>query len=264
MSALPPPPAQQPDALAPGTIAPDVHTAGVPGSGATPHCAPAHSPPPRRSPLAALLPFATGHAAGEAASVLIEDVSTTARFGCKGPGAGRWLAEAGLQLPARPNSWCRQADGMLLCRLGVGEYLAEGDSTAITALRARPRAAGCYPVLREDAALRLRGPLLPELLLQTCSLNFAALDLADAPVVLTSLAGVGVTVLPGEHGGVPDYRLWCDPSFGEYLATALMDIAAELANAATAPPPGVSPARAMSPTALASLPPDAARPPARP
>jgi sarcosine oxidase subunit gamma len=85
-----------------------------------------------------------------------------------------------------------------------------------------------YPVLHQDAALVLCGEAVNDLLLQTCNVNFGALDLAARPVVLTSMAGVAVTVMPGARAGKPYYRVWADGTYGLYLWETLAGIAAEL------------------------------------
>ncbi|MBD2459523.1 hypothetical protein H6G89_00565 [Oscillatoria sp. FACHB-1407] len=85
-----------------------------------------------------------------------------------------------------------------------------------------------YPVLRQDLAIALYGTSVQELLLQTCSFNFRALSLSDHPVVLTSMVGVSVTVIPGDRDGIPLYRIWCDGTFGAYFWETLVAIAQEL------------------------------------
>ena len=42
------------------------------------------------------------------------------------------------------------------------------------------------------------------------------------------MAGVGVTVLPGERMGRPYLRLWADRTYGHYFWETLAGIAAEL------------------------------------
>ncbi len=85
-----------------------------------------------------------------------------------------------------------------------------------------------YPVLRQDLAIALCGSNLNELLLQTCNINFRNLDLAARPVVLTTMIGVAVTIVPSEQDGEPFYRIWCDGTFGTYLWRTLVAIAEEL------------------------------------
>jgi len=83
-------------------------------------------------------------------------------------------------------------------------------------------------VPRQDVELLLCGARIGELLLQTCSFDFASLDFAERPVVLTSMAGVGVTVLPVAIGAGPAYRIWCDITYGAWLWRTLTAIAREL------------------------------------
>jgi len=157
-------------------------------------------------------------------AIAFENVSRTPRAGVKGPGAGAWLAGLGLPVPQAPNSWLPLSGG-LIARLGLTEFLIEGpESAKLTA----PLVHGVYPVLRQDTALVLRGDRLNDLLLETCSVDFRALDLATRPVVLTSMAGVGVTVIPGAENGTPCTRLWCDSTWGEWFFETLTGIAGEL------------------------------------
>ena len=153
-----------------------------------------------------------------------EDLSAVPRAGVKGPGAAGWLAALGLPVPQSPNGWLPLEDG-LVARLGLTEFLVEGAQAA--KLHA-PLPPGVYPVLRQDTALAIRGARLNDLLLETCSVNFAALDSAARPVVLTSMAGVAVTVIPDLGAGTPSCRIWCDGTWGEWLAGTLADVAAEL------------------------------------
>ncbi|TYC59719.1 hypothetical protein ETQ85_09170 [Zoogloea oleivorans] len=158
----------------------------------------------------------------------IADVSATARYGCKGPGTIAWLENLGLPVPPQPNSWLPLDGGGLIARLGFTEFLIEGPDALIAPLASAPRAAGVYPVLRQDAALILGGARLDELLRQTCNVNFRPLDPATRPVVLTSMVGVGVTVIPELRNGQPFVRVWCDGTYGHYLWETLLGIAVEL------------------------------------
>jgi sarcosine oxidase gamma subunit len=170
--------------------------------------------------------------AAKAALLSVADLSQLARTGVKGPGAANWLAALGLPLPATPNSWLALAEGGLIARLGNTEYLIEASPALVGQIMQAPRTAGVYPVLRQDACLRLTGSALSQLLLQTCNVNFADLDLSTSPVVLTSMAGVGVTVLPEATNGSVSYRVWCDGTYGIYLWQTLCAIAQELGGGA--------------------------------
>ncbi|WP_043289030.1 hypothetical protein [Paraburkholderia oxyphila] len=165
-----------------------------------------------------------------ARSAGIADVSHLSRMGFKGQGVAAWLADQGLPLLRQPNTWAPLASGGLIARLGLTEYLIEDglSGRASAKLAHREPALRVYPVLRQDLALVLCGEAIDELLLQTCNVNFRALDLATRPVVLTSMAGVAVTVLPGERLGRPYYRVWADGTYGVYLWETLGGIAAEL------------------------------------
>lgn len=157
-------------------------------------------------------------------TIRFDDVSRTPRAGVKGPGAADWLAALGLPVPDSPNTWL-PVDGGLVARLGLTEFLVEGPRSAALAAPLAPRV---YPVLRQDTALVLTGARLNDLLLETCSVNFAALDPAARPVVLTSMAGVAVVAIPDAIDGTPRLRLWCDGTYGEWLAGTLAEVAAEL------------------------------------
>lgn len=162
----------------------------------------------------------------------LADLSCLARFGVKGAGAMPWLAQQGIPVPDRPNTWCSLAADALVARLGLNEFLIED---SLHATLAPQLAQACqvpppqvYPVLRQDAAIALWGPCSNDLLRQTCNINFQALKLVDRPVVLTSMVGVAVTVIATERAGIPFYRIWCDGTFGHYLGQTLLTIAEEL------------------------------------
>jgi len=165
----------------------------------------------------------------------VGDLSARRRCGYKGPGAAAWLAQHQLPIPPQPNAWLALASGGLVARLGRSEFLIEdapgGTQCASLQLDAPP--ARVYPVPRQDAELVLTGPEAGELLLQTCSVDFAGLDLAGRPAVLTSMVGVGVTVVaesagPASSASAWRYRIWCDATFGAYLWQTLVEVARDL------------------------------------
>jgi sarcosine oxidase subunit gamma len=81
---------------------------------------------------------------------------------------------------------------------------------------------GVYPVLREDWCLALSGPACNDVLVQVCNVQFAAVDPAAHPVIMTLMVGVAVLVVPQAlPGGQRCYRIWCDPTFGMYLHETL-------------------------------------------
>jgi len=184
------------------------------------------------SPVHDLLPATPARfSAADADPLSIADLSTLARTGVKGPGAAAWLAALGLPLPSEANSWLALDDGGLVARLGNSEYLIEGKPELVEPLLLAFRGPGVYPVLRQDASFALRGSRLDQLLLQVCNVDFRSLQTAPHQVVLTSMAGVGVTVLRMGGSAQPVYRLWCDGTYGLYLWETLVGIAEELGGA---------------------------------
>ncbi|MCU0533168.1 MAG: hypothetical protein MUD14_04635 [Hydrococcus sp. Prado102] len=151
----------------------------------------------------------------------IADVSFLTRFGVKGAGAAAWLEAQGIPIPNRPNSWTPLTEGGLIARLGLSEYLIESSISPQLAEACQNPPAKVYPVLRQDLAIALCGEAINELLLQTCNVNFQALS--ERSVILTSMVGVSVIVIPGEI-----YRIWCDGTFGVYFWETLVAIAQEL------------------------------------
>jgi sarcosine oxidase subunit gamma len=169
------------------------------------------------------------HRDEEKAAVLgLADLSHQTRAGAKGRGTAEWLSGLGVTIPSQPNSWSALSGGGLVARLGNTEFLVEGDAPLVDKIMQEKRAAGVYPVLRQDAAFALCGARVNELLLQTCNVDFRTLDAEPTKVVLTSMAGVGVTVLSRKNGIYPSYRIWCDGTYGIYLWETLAEIATEL------------------------------------
>ncbi len=146
----------------------------------------------------------------------IADLSFLTRFGVKGLGAASWLEGQGIAVPDCPNTWNSLPQGGIIARLGLTEFLIED---SVHSHVANQLSEACeklpskvYPVLRQDAAIAIRGSYIYELLAQTCSVNFRALSLAERPIILTLMVGVSVIIMPGEQ-----YRIWCDGTFGAYL-----------------------------------------------
>ena len=161
--------------------------------------------------------------------LVMTDYSMQSRFGCKGPQAAAWLNAQGILVPSQANTACLGGDGLLrVLRLGQNEFMVEADQARIGALYSSTRQPGVYPVLRQDVCIGLEGELLNALLLQTCNVNFNALSAESLPVVLTSMAGVSVTVMPNLTAAIPNCLIWCDGTFGSYLWQTLETIGSEL------------------------------------
>lgn len=181
------------------------------------------------------------------------------RAGLKGPRAADWLAAQGWPPPPRPNTWgplpaaaavagaavagaaveaadVAADDAPLAARLGSAEFFVEARAGGVlrgleAALERPPR--GVYPVLRDDWSMALAGVGVHAVLAEVCSFDFAALSLADRPVVMTSMIGVSVLIVPRDGAGGRRYRIWCDPSFGPYVWGTLRAVVAECGGTAT-------------------------------
>jgi sarcosine oxidase, subunit gamma len=182
-------------------------------------------------------------------NVSLDSASHLRRIGLKGPNAAQWLREFGVEVPAIPNSWRSIADSPIdvVARLGSSEFFIEQAAPAalldrITKALGSP-VEGVYPVLREDRAFVLSGGGAEDVLAQICSIDFKSASRAQRPVFMTMMIGVAVLVIPQdgkwvsaeqEMGTVPEgsvaqeanagYRIWCDPSYGDYLWSSLQDV----------------------------------------
>ena len=217
-----------------------------------------------RSPLdPALLKFPHVVSAREHAALRIDDLSARPRFGCKGPGAPKWLAANGYSLPESANSARLDSRGVLVARLATSEFLIEaidGGTEAVSAslqqsgrpitppgwhlspqatsvnpsasLMSPPptptRPLDLYPVARQDLVVGIQGPSLHQLLRQVCSVDFVPLFEAcgphDGPVALTSMIGVGVVAWPRRTDSGSSLTVWLDPSFAHYFWTTLLEV----------------------------------------
>lgn len=176
-------------------------------------------------------------------AVVLRDVRGLRRIGLKGPEAAQWLRERGVEVPAVPNSWRSLGDSSvdLIARLGAAEFFIEQAASApglIEQLASELAAPlhGVYPALREDRAFVLFGNDAEEVLSQVCNIDFRGMSRAPRPVVMTMMIGVAVLVIPQEgklgtvsegsaaHEANVGYRIWCDPSYGDYLWSSLQDV----------------------------------------
>jgi sarcosine oxidase subunit gamma len=177
-----------------------------------------------------------GFAVTAGSAIELADLSALRRAGLKGPGAADWLRARGVPVPARPNAWTPLDGGGLVARLARSEFLLEdgphGDSAVAVHAELRTGAAGVYPVLRQDAALLVRGAAVHELFAQTCNIDFSTIAPLERTVSLTMMVGVAVTIIDTSLHNRPGYRIWCDGTYGAYLWDTLLEIAAELGGGA--------------------------------
>jgi sarcosine oxidase, subunit gamma len=182
------------------------------------------------------VPMSIGDPAAESEAlrtVALADLSCLTRFGLKGPAAEVWLGSREIPLPQRMNQWLPIGRWGLLARLGSSEFLIEddpGERGVTLDLKAELGRGirGVVPVLRQDAEIAIAGCRAIDLLVQTCNVNFLKLPSAERPVVMTSMIGVSVLIVPSTWDEVPLYRVWCDPSYAQYLWTQLLGIVKEL------------------------------------
>jgi len=171
------------------------------------------------------------------AALQLTDLSALRRGGLKGSAAASWLESRDIPVPSHANSWASLAGGGFIARLGRSEFLLEDGPqgvvvSGVLAGLGTP-AADVYPVLRQDAALIIRGEAVHELLAQTCGIDFAGMSAREHVVTLTLLAGIAVTLIDdSEAHSLPCYRLWCDGTYGIYLWDTLLEIAVELGGGA--------------------------------
>jgi sarcosine oxidase, subunit gamma len=172
------------------------------------------------------------------------------RFGLKGPSAAQWLLAHGLSVPAAPNTWVGEEglndalplndalllnDTLLVARLGSSEFFLEDREGGATLRNLDPGVtgtpancpAGVYPVLRQDAAFLLSGEGSLDVLAQVCNVNFGELALESNPVIMTLMVGVAVLVIPQITNGGRQFKIWCDPTFGAYLADSVGTVVVE-------------------------------------
>ncbi len=194
--------------------------------------------PRRASPFELAQHWCAQDTGPTAADLTLTDRSLqTARWGCKGPAAAQWLAEQGLPVPPDYNRYRELVTDGLVARLGVTEFLIEADAATLGLLHdaAMPagRVHGLYPVLRQDAALQLEGPALHTLLRQVCSVDLQARENPPDAVFLTSMVGVGVTLLwRGEA-----LLMWADGTMGSYLWDTLAEVARDCGSLRLRPAP---------------------------
>jgi sarcosine oxidase, subunit gamma len=147
-----------------------------------------------------------------------------ARHGVKGARAADWLLQQGIAVPTAPNRvvhWSGNGGGRCL-RLGNSEFLVEHDGP--TAATTAP-GDGAWQLLRSDCSVLLQGPQWPDLLAQLCSFDFQRFHDEPDLVVMTLLAGIGVTLVhePLHADESPaTLRLWCDASYTHYLQECLL------------------------------------------
>jgi hypothetical protein len=152
----------------------------------------------------------------------VTQAAVASRFGAKGPRAPAWLESQGIVVPKGPNQiarWNTHGGGRCL-RLGHGEFLIEHEGSAPAPVAGED----VWLLLRSDFSVVLDGPRWPGQLAQVCSFDFRRFETEPDLVVMTLLAGIGVTLVreprPQDHSRMA-LRLWCDASYTHYLQDCL-------------------------------------------
>lgn len=155
------------------------------------------------------------------------DVSAFSRVGIKGIKAAEWLISKGFKVPTAINTWTTDSPNGLILRLGKNEFLIESIRPTLIQVDEVFRLEGLYEVARYDAAFILSGVQLQKALSEICALDLSDRTFGADAVMMTSVAGVSVTMIRQTLNGEEVYRLWCDGSYGNYMWSTLTEIAAD-------------------------------------
>ncbi len=158
------------------------------------------------------------------------DVSCLYNTGYKGPEAGGWLVEQGIEIPHEIYATLPLQDGGFIARLGAEEFLLQSGLTpqTVSALEATalPLGRRVFRLLRQDAMFLLCGTRADEVLGQTCGIDFR--EAALQRVIFSRIAGVNCGILPEHLGERLLYRIWVDASFAASLWESLSEICLDL------------------------------------
>jgi sarcosine oxidase subunit gamma len=166
-----------------------------------------------------------GVESGRLADLGLADLSAIPRVGLKGPTAETWLKDHGWPAPSATYERQRLDDGSLVVRNDTQEFLIEGTSAAGLADELGYGTDGAYRVERQDCSLLITGERALAVFAQTCGVDVA--EMGDA-FFKTRIALTSCSVMRDDVGTNPAWRLWFDPSYAEYLWTALLEIITEL------------------------------------
>lgn len=161
-------------------------------------------------------------------TISVCDVSAISRVGVKGLRAAEWLEKEGFNTPKTFNSWSNDQTNGLILRLGKQEFMLEGDSARAFNMSSNFEEEHLYPVPRYDAAFILSGTQVQTALSELCALNLSDQGFKSDAVLMTSVAGVSVSMIRQTIHGERVIRLWCDGTYGDYMWNTLSEIAQEL------------------------------------
>jgi sarcosine oxidase subunit gamma len=163
----------------------------------------------------------------------IAEPVATRRRGIKGADAAALLTSLGIAVPTLPNrhvALAPPARGRCL-RLGSTEFLLEQDDGDALLLRVdaalAQASARTLAALRCDRSFLLDGAGLFPALREIAAFDFESLPAQPDVAIMTLLAGISVTLVPECATGATGLRLWCDPSFGDYLLECFIALGGE-------------------------------------
>jgi sarcosine oxidase subunit gamma len=191
----------------------------------------------RQSPLehrADAFAAASGDAVGIVEQRFLAQVGVRLHPGAGGPSAVE--AALGFPLPAVPNT-AASGSGRTALWLGPDEWLVIGTPDEESALElelAEALGGGLGSVVDLSAnrtAIELRGPAARDVLAKGCALDLHPSAFAPGDCAQTLIARAQVIL--EQRDDAPTYRLFVRGSFADYLATWLLDAAAEFQDASS-------------------------------
>jgi sarcosine oxidase, subunit gamma len=163
----------------------------------------------------------------------LTDLSTAARVGFKGRGAGDWIQQqTNAQLPDAANRANRQDQGSLVAKLSQEEYLILSDLSLTSKLTdtlknnwSLDTAKDTYLLPRSDSHcwLALTGRHATETLAKVCGVDMRTHKFNDGDIAQTSLARVNAIIIRHDLGKTPCFYILSDSSSTEFLWTCLLD-----------------------------------------
>ena len=176
-----------------------------------------------------------GDPEGEAAAARqlgLADLSPLPRVGFRGPGASKWLAAQGVDLPDGPNRACTQPDGAIAVTRSWTEVLVLGNIHGPDGLCARLEArsadahsARAYALPRFDGLFwfALTGASVAECLAKVCGIDLRESAFPPGSVAQTSVARLNAVIVRVDAGATPLFHLLGDSASADYAWTSLLD-----------------------------------------
>ena len=158
------------------------------------------------------------------------DLSTLARGGLTGSGAGAYLASGYIDLPLELNTSRRQVNGDTVARLSAVEYLYLGSSVLLGAPSKVPAWTGnaevkAYALPRRDSHcwFVLTGSEAAIALSKVCAIDFRSHRFADGRVAQTSLARISAIIVRSDLGKTPSFFILASSAATEFLWDCTID-----------------------------------------